>query len=155
MKEYRELLVTYTHSCSKSTRSGKIQKRLHDNYAGNKEEKTEMNKKNRRASEKNNTLSKTKNQEGMRKQQQQQRKAKHWGQSGDEEVKDERREKMGFGTKEEVRRKIFSWRGHYLYAWAGRKDSDGKEKGKKKCKFCNFLPFFLFSFASQFDPVFF
>jgi hypothetical protein len=47
-------------------------------------------------------------------------------------MKDERHEKMGLGTKEEVRRENFSWRGHYLYAWAGRKDSGGKGKGKKK-----------------------
>jgi hypothetical protein len=44
MKEFRELsflelLATYTYSCSKSTQSGKIQKRLQDNYAGIKEEK--------------------------------------------------------------------------------------------------------------------
>jgi hypothetical protein len=80
----------------------------------------------------------------MRKQQQQrqqQRRAKHCGQSGDEEMKDERREKMGLGTKEEVSRKIFSWRGHYLYAWAGRKDSGGKGKGEKKnVKFNTFYP---------------
>jgi hypothetical protein len=57
-------------------------------------------------------------------------------------MKDERHEKMGLGTKEEVRRENFSWRGHYLYAWAGRKDSGGKGKGgKKKCKYYNFLAF--------------
>jgi hypothetical protein len=72
---------------------------------------------------------------------------KHCGQSGDEEMKDERREKMGLGTKEEVSRKIFSWRGHYLYAWAGRKDSGGKGKGEKKnVKFYNLLAFVFFYF---------
>jgi hypothetical protein len=65
---------------------------------------------------------------------------------------------MGLGTKEEVSRKIFSWRGHYLYAWAGRKDSGGKGKGEKKnVKFYNFLAFVFFYFLllHKFVPVFF
>lgn len=89
----------------------------------------------------------------MRKQQQQQRQqreAKHCGRSGDEEKKDETRE----DRIEEMRRKVFSWRGHYLYPWAGRKVERGKGKKKKNVNFIIFWQSFFF-FASQFDPVFF
>jgi hypothetical protein len=42
-------------------------------------------------------------------------------------MKDERREKNGIRDE----RRIFSWRGHYLYAWAGRKDLGGKGKRER------------------------